>query len=419
MEIKRDYYLDQLIRRKGNGFIKVITGIRRSGKSYLLNSIFKKHLLQEGIDESHIIEIAFDKIQYEKYREPHRFYTYLEETIPQDGKPCFLLLDEIQMLNRFDEVLNGVMDHQGIDIYVTGSNAHLLSKDVATEFRGRGDEVHLYPLSFREFMSIYEGEKADGFREYMTYGGLPPVVLAADDSLKTSVLTSLLKETYLRDIMDRHEIRHPAELEELLNVLASSIGSLTNPSRLANTFHSVKKSRISQDTIQSYISYFEDSFLMEKSQRYDVKGKRYIDTPYKYYFSDTGIRNVRLSFRQPEETHLMENIIYNELRARGYQVDVGVVEYNTTDNDGKKIRKQLEVDFVCNKGSRRIYIQSAYALPDEDKRKQEEASLLKIKDSFKKVILVGDNIKPHYSEDGILYAGVYDFLLVPELLENM
>jgi predicted AAA+ superfamily ATPase len=418
MEIKRDDYLNQLIERQGNGLIKVVTGIRRCGKSYLLFTQFKQYLLNSGVEQSHIFEMAFDQFLNEDYREPHKFYEYLDQRIIDDGKPFYILLDEIQMLDRFEEVLNSFMNRSHVDIYVTGSNAHLLSQDVITEFRGRGDEIHLYPLSFSEFMTAYSGSQQDGFRDYMTYGGLPPVVLANDAESKTRLLNSLLNETYLRDIGQRHRIHHKPEMNELLDLLSSSIGSLTNPTKLSNTFRSVKKVNISQITIKTYIEYFEDAFLIEKAQRFDIKGRRYIDTPYKYYFTDLGLRNVRLNFRQLEETHMMENVLYNELRIRGYSVDVGVVEYNTVNSEKQNVRHQLEVDFVCNKGSKRYYIQSAYALPDETKLKQEETPLKRIDDSFKKIIIVNTMATaPHYTDDGILIMSMFDFLMNPTSMD--
>jgi len=418
MEIKRPYFLNELIIRKGNGLVKVITGIRRSGKSYLIFNQFKRHLLDTGNDEQHIFEMAFDTKENEKYRNSDIFYPYMKSSIINDGKPFYILLDEIQLLNDFESVLNGLIRIPNVDVYVTGSNAHLLSKDVITEFRGRGDEVYLSPLSFSEFMSVYQGDRYSGWDEYITYGGLPSVVLAGNEQLKINLLHQLLRETYIRDILQRHHIYHEPEMEELLDLLASSIGSLTNPSKLSKTFQSVKNIKIGTDTLQSYIAYFEEAFMISSVKRYDIKGKNYINTPKKYYFTDLGLRNARLNFRQLEETHIMENVIYNELKMRGYGVDVGVVEYNTSTDVEKKIRKQLEVDFVCNRGSKRYYLQSAYAIPDEEKRKQEEASLLRIDDSFKKVIITKNGLSNWYTDKGIFIINIFDFLLNPDSLEQ-
>jgi len=418
MEIQRPYFLNELIIRKGNGLIKVITGIRRSGKSYLVFNQFKKHLLDTGTAEDHIFEMAFDTKDNEKYKNSNVFYPYIKSLIKNDGAPFYVLLDEIQMLSDFVSVLNGLIRMPNVDVYVTGSNAHLLSKDIVTEFRGRGDEVHLSPLSFAEFMSVYRGDRYTAWDEYITYGGLPSVVLADNVQLKVNLLNQLLQETYIRDILERHKIYHEPEMEELFDLLASSIGSLTNPTKLSNTFQSVKNIKIGADTLQTYIGYFEDSFLVSSAKRYDIKGKNYINTPKKYYFTDSGLRNARLNFRQLEENHIMENVIYNELCMRGYGVDVGVVEYNTTDQSGKKIRKQLEVDFVCNRGSRRYYIQSAYAIPNEEKRKQEESSLLRIDDSFKKIIITKNGLSNWYTENGILVLNIFDFLMNPDSLDR-
>lgn len=431
MEIKRDYYLNQMISRKSNGLIKVITGIRRCGKSYLLNTIFYHYLLENGVDENHIIRFAFDsaddlsligenliKIEKSKRRvDPEKFMMYIRSKIT-DSKMYYLLLDEVQMLDCFEAVLNGYLRKDNMDVYVTGSNAKFLSKDVITEFAGRGDEIHMYPLSFSEFMSVYMGDKYEGLSEYMQYGGIPLIVLREGANNKIVALENLFHEIYMRDIYQRNRIRNQGELEDLLNILSSSIGSLTNPEKLKNTFRTVKKSRITANTIKKYLDYFEDSFLIESAQRYDIKGKSYIETPKKYYFSDIGLRNARISFRQIEQTHIMENIIYNELRMRGYNVDVGVIPIAEKNKKGSVIRKQLEVDFVCNLGSARYYIQSSYSIPDEVKRAQEIRPFRKIDDSFKKIIITKDIVPAQYDENGILTLNIYDFLLNPSSIEK-
>ena len=431
MEIRRDYYLEKLVKRKNNGLIKVVTGIRRCGKSFLLNNLFYHHLLESGVDTDHIIRFAFDSaddlhligeslIQMSKEKrgaDPEKFTAYIRTKVA-DGGMYYLLLDEIQMLDCFEAVLNGYLRKENMDIFVTGSNAKLLSKDIATEFAGRGDEIHMYPLSFSEFMSVYRGDKYTGLSEYMLYGGIPLVVLRDDANDKAAALENLFSEIYIRDICRRNRVRNVGELEDLLNILSSAIGSLTNPEKLKNTFKTAKKSRITSATIQKYLTFFEDSFLIESAQRYDIRGKAYIETPKKYYFSDLGLRNARINFRQFEQTHSMENVIYNELRMRGYHVDVGVVPIAEKDAEGKAIRKQLEVDFVCNLGSSRYYIQSAYSLPDEAKRAQEIRPFRKIDDSFKKIIITKDVVPPYYDEYGILTLNIYDFLLDPKSLEK-
>lgn len=431
MEIRRDYYLEKLIKRKNNGLIKVVTGIRRCGKSFLLNNLFYHHLLESGVDTDHIIRFAFDSaddlhligeslIQMNKEKrgaDPEKFTAYIRTKVADDGM-YYLLLDEIQTLDCFEAVLNGYLRKENMDIFVTGSNAKLLSKDIATEFAGRGDEIHMYPLSFSEFMSVYRGDKYTGLSEYMLYGGIPLVVLRDDANDKAAALENLFSEIYIRDICRRNRVRNVGELEDLLNILSSAIGSLTNPEKLKNTFKTAKKSRITSATIQKYLTFFEDSFLIESAQRYDIRGKAYIETPKKYYFSDLGLRNARINFRQFEQTHSMENVIYNELRMRGYHVDVGVVPIAEKDAEGKAIRKQLEVDFVCNLGSSRYYIQSAYSLPDEAKRAQEIRPFRKIDDSFKKIIITKDVVPPYYDEYGILTLNIYDFLLDPKSLEK-
>lgn len=410
MEIKRNRYLNTLISKKHNGLIKVITGMRRCGKSYLLFTLFKEHLLSDGIDENHIIEIAFDAFENKKYRDPDVLYPYLKEQIKDDAM-YYVLLDEIQLLGEFESILNSLIRMKNVDVYVTGSNARFLSKDVITEFRGRGDEVHMYPLSFAEFMSVYPGTKQDGWNEYMLYGGIPLVLEFTTPDQKIAFLKSLFEETYISDIVGRHNIRNKAELEELLNILSSAIGSLTNPQKLSATFQTVKKKKISNSTIKRYIDYLCDSFLIDSAIRYDVKGKKYIDTPVKYYFTDMGLRNARLNFRQIEETHSMENIIFNELKMRGFNVDVGVIMQYETNEKGTNIRKQLEIDFVCNQGSKRYYIQSAYAIPDQAKMEQEQRSLMLTGDFFKRIIITKDTPAPYYNESGVLIMNVYDFLL--------
>lgn len=416
MEIRRDIYLNKLISKKHNGLIKVVTGMRRCGKSYLLFNFFKEYLVNEGVNENHIIEIAFDSFENRKYRDPEVLFPYLMEKIA-DNEMYYVLLDEVQMLDDFESVLNSLGRKKNVDVYVTGSNAKFLSKDIITEFRGRGDEVHMYPLTYSEFMSVYDGDKQEGWRDYVLFGGIPLVLGFETADQKSDFLKSLFEETYISDITGRNNIRNKAELEELLNILSSAIGSLTNPSKLSATFKSVKNKTISKETIIKYIDYLKDSFLIDSAIRYDIKGKKYINTPSKYYFTDLGLRNARLNFRQVEETHAMENIIFNELKVRGYNVDVGVVVMNEVDKNGKKIRKQLEVDFVCNKGSKRFYIQSAYALPDKEKMEQEQRSLVNTGDGFKKIIITKDAVAPLYNDEGILVMSVYDFLLNPDSME--
>ena len=431
MEIRRDLYLNKLIKRKNNGLIKVVTGIRRCGKSYLLNNLFYNHLIESGVAADHIIRFAFDsaddlyligesliKIEKEKRGvDPEKFMAYIRSQIV-DNRMYYLLLDEIQLLDCFETVLNGYLRKDNMDVFVTGSNAKLLSKDIITQFAGRGDEVHMYPLSFAEFMTIYKGDKYAGLEEYMLYGGIPIVVLREDANEKASTLENLFTEIYLRDITQRNRVKNIGELEDLLNILSSSIGSLTNPEKLKNTFKSVKKSKITSQTIKKYIDYFEDSFLIESALRYDIKGKSYIETPKKYYFSDLGLRNARINFRQFEPTHSMENVIYNELKMRGYNVDVGVIATTEKNHEGKVVRNQLEVDFVCNLGSSRYYIQSAYSLPDETKRTQEIRPFRKIDDSFKKIVIIKDFVHPYYDDYGILTVNIYDFLLDPEIIHR-
>ena len=390
--------------------IKVVTGMRRCGKSYLLFNLFKEHLVEEGIGKGHIIEIAFDSFENKKYRDPEVLFPYLMERMADDDM-YYILLDEVQLLEDFESVLNSLGRKKNVDVYVTGSNAKFLSKDIITEFRGRGDEVHMYPLTFSEFMSVYKGERSEGWRDYVLFGGIPLVLGFETADQKSDFLKSLFEETYISDITGRNNIRNKAELEELINILSSAIGSLTNPSKLSATFKSIKNKTISKDTIIKYIDYLKDSFLIDSAIRYDIKGKKYISTPSKYYFTDLGLRNARLNFRQVEETYVMENIIFNELKVRGFNVDVGVVVMNEVDKSGKKIRKQLEVDFVCNKGSKRYYIQAAYAIPDVEKLMQEQRSLINTGDGFKKIIITKDAVAPLYNDEGVLMMNVYDFLL--------
>ena len=431
MEIKRDYYLNKIIGRKGNGLIKVVTGVRRCGKSYLLNTLFYRHLIDCGIAEDHIIRFAFDSaddlhlideslIELQKNKkkvDPEKFMAYIRSRVV-DRDMYYLLLDEVQMMDSFEAVLNGYLRKDNMDVFVTGSNAKFLSRDIITEFAGRGDEIHMYPLSFSEFMTAFNGDKYEGLSQYMLYGGIPLVALRENAADKAKTLENLFSEIYIRDIITRHDVRNQSDLEDLLNIVSSAVGSLTNPEKLKNTFRSVKKSRITSATIKKYLGYFEDSFLLESAHRYDIKGKAYIDTPKKYYFSDLGLRNARLNFRQFEPTHAMENVIYNELRMRGYSVDVGVVEVSEKNENGKPVRKQLEVDFICNLGSLRYYIQSAYSVPDEAKRAQEIRPFTKIDDSFKKIVITRDIVPAQYDERGILMLNIYDFLLDPSAIER-
>lgn len=417
MEIKRDYYLNKLIAKQHNGLIKVVTGMRRCGKSYLLFNLFKDYLIENNVAADHIIEVAFDSFENIKYCDPEVLYPFIKEQIV-DKEQYYIILDEIQLLGQFESVLNGLMRIPNVDVYVTGSNAKFLSKDIITEFRGRGDEMHMNPLSFSEFMSVYDGNKYDGWNDYILYGGLPSVVQLHNSEQKIEYLKNIFEETYINDIIGRHKVKNRAELEELLNILSSAIGSLTNPRKLEDTFKSVKQVTISAKTINNYLGYLCDSFLITAAHRYDIKGRKYIGSPMKYYFSDIGLRNARINFRQLEETHTMENVIYNELLSRGYNVDVGVVTIQQRDSAGKMMRKQLEVDFVCNKGSKRYYIQSAYSMPTAEKMEQEQRSLVKIDDSFKKIIITKDTPTPTYNEAGILVMNVYDFLLNGNSLEQ-
>lgn len=416
MEIRRDIYLDKLISKKHNGLIKVITGIRRCGKSYLLFSLFKNHLLGENVPGDHIIEMAFDSFENKKYRDPDVLFPFLMEKL-KDKDMYYVLLDEVQMLDDFESVLNSLARKNNVDVYVTGSNAKFLSKDIITEFRGRGDEIRMYPLTFSEYMSVYSDTMARGWRDYVIYGGLPLIFTFKASEQKADFLKSLFEETYITDIIGRNNIRNKAELEELLNILSSGIGSLTNPRKLSATFKSAKGKTVSPITIKRYIDCLCDSFLIDSAMRFDIKGKKYIGTPSKYYFTDLGLRNARLNFRQVEENHAMENIIFNELKVRGFNVDIGVVIANETDKKGKKIRKQLEIDFVCSKGSKRYYIQSAFAMSDDNKMRQEERSLIKADDGFKKIIITKDALAPLYNEAGVLVMNIFDFLLDPLSLD--
>ena len=395
--------------------IKIVTGIRRSGKSYLLRVLFKNYLIDNGIKEDHIIELDFENRRNKKYRDPDALLEYIDSRIV-DEEMYYILLDEIQLVSEFEDVLNSYLSIKNADVYVTGSNSRFLTKDVITEFRGRGEEIHITPLSFAEFSSAHlEMESYEALQEYLTYGGLPYVCTEPDEQKKISYLQGLFEKTYLTDIKERYRIRGVEVMDELLNVIASCIGGLTNPSKIENTFRSVKGIKLNQNTIKEYLEMLEDSFLITRCVRYDIKGRKYIDTPQKYYFEDLGLRNARIGFRQVEETHLMENLIYNELRIRGYLVDVGVVPTRVKDADGAYRRSQLEVEFVCNRGSERVYVQSAYRLPTEEKRKQEMASLLKIDDSFRKIIITEDLIKRHMDENGVEGVNVYDFLKSEEL----
>lgn len=416
MEISRDIYLNALISMKHTSFIKIVTGIRRCGKSYLLFKLFYDYLKQQNIDDTHIVMVDLDSYENRGLRNPDALYEYLQSRL-SDNDMHYILLDEIQLVDDFEGVLNGFLRKPNTDIYVTGSNARLLSKDVITEFRGRGYEIKVHPLSFREFMSVYNGTPQRGLDEFMTYGGLPQVLEYPSEQQKAQFLKSLFTETYIRDIKERYAIRDDGDLEELISMMASNIGCLTNPHKLSNTFHSEKQSAMSSMTIKTYLDYLCDAFLIDKATRYDIKGKRYIDTPYKYYFEDLGLRNARLNFRQNERTHLMENIIYNDLRIRGFNVDVGVVPVRGLNAEGKQQRSQLEIDFVCNMGSRRYYVQSAYSLPTEEKIKQEEASLLKVNDFFKRIIITGDDVLVHRNDAGITIISIYDFLLKENSLD--
>ena len=430
MQIERNVYLNKLIARKHNGFVKVITGIRRCGKSYLLNTLFYQHLLESGIEDSHIIRFAFDSAQNlmligedlmeieegKRKVDPEKFMTYINDKIVDDGM-YYLLLDEVQNLGYFEAVLNGYLRKDNVDVYVTGSNSKFLSSDIITEFAGRGDEVHVLPLSFSEFFSVYDGSKEEAFDDYMVYGGLPSVALMQTEEQKVAYLTTQITNVYLRDIVKRYNLQSDEDIGELLDILASGISTLVNPRKLAGTFKSVKGSTISEVTVAKYIGHMAESFLISKAKRYDVKGKHYIDTPFKVYFEDIGLRNARLNFRQIEPSHIMENIIYNELRYRGYNVDVGVVEVREKNSEGREKRKQLEIDFIANQGSRRYYIQSAYEIPSKEKLDQETKSFDRANDSFKKIIVVERTMKPRRDDKGYVTMGVKEFLLNENSLE--
>ena len=401
MRFEREHYINKLISSKYNHLIKIVTGLRRVGKSYLLFNLYKQHLLTNGVDVNHIIELQLDSFAHRKYRKAETLYEYVENLTNQDSQMYYVMIDEVQMLEDFVDVLNGFLHIENLDVYVTGSNAKFLSSDIVTEFRGRGVQIHLQPLSFKEIKEVSDEDTSSLWRDYIYYGGLPMVVLENDKARKAEVLQELLKETYLSDIINRNSVKNDAELEELFCLLASNIGTLTNPNKLANTFVSEKKVKIG----------FIDSFLINKAVRYDIKGKKYIDTPYKYYFADLGLRNALLNFRQVEPTHIMENIIYNHLIGHGYKVDVGCVTFYQKDDEGKTVRITLEIDFVCNRGSERVYIQSAYSLPDEDKQKQEQRSLTLTNDSFTKIIITTDDIPTHTTANGIIMMNVFDYLL--------
>ena len=410
MIIQRNSYLNKLISRKQNGLIKVVTGVRRCGKSFLLFNLFHNHLVSSGVDEDHIIEVALDDRSNKHLRGPDNMLSFVKEKI-KDNAIYYIILDEIQMLDEFEDVLNSFLHIRNADVYVTGSNSRFLSSDVITEFRGRGDEIRVHPLSFREYVSAYQGTVDEAWEEYYTYGGLPLILTRNDDEEKSEYLISLFQKVYLTDIIDRHGINNSEELNELVDILSSAIGSLTNPLKLSNTFKSMKNKDISDKTINCYLDYLTDAFLVSKAVRYDIKGKKYINSPSKYYFEDIGLRNARLNFRQMEENHIMENIIYNELRIRGYRVDIGVIEKFERNADGKIVRKLLEVDFIATKGSEKYYIQSAFALDTPEKREQEERPLNTIGDSFKKIVIVRDNIKLRRNEQGIVTMGIKQFLL--------
>ena len=410
MKINRDKYLKDLICRRHNGLIKVITGLRRSGKSYLLFEIYKSYLLEIGVKKECIIEIPLDIRENRKYRDPDVILEHIRACIVSDDQ-YYLFLDEVQMVKDFEEVLSSLLHIKNIDIYVTGSNSKFLSKDIITEFRGRGDEVHVFPLTFKEFMQTYEGNEYNGFAEYITYGGLPYIATVKNDEQKIQYLKTLFEETYIKDIKERYRIEKVQEMDDLIKVLASAVGSLSNPSKIVATFKSSINSNVNMNTIKNYITYLEDSFLISEANRYDVKGRKYIGTPLKYYFEDIGLRNAKIGFRQIEETHLMENVIYNELRARGFQVDVGAVYAKEKNANEIFEKKQLEVDFIANKGNNKYYIQSALTIALPEKMEQEKKSLLNIRDSFKKIIIVKDIIKPQRDENGISTISVFDFLL--------
>ena len=417
-KIERNIYLNRLIDSIGNGMIKIVTGVRRSGKSFLLFRLFVEWLQSQGIDDAHILKVNLEDRLNKQLRDPDVLLNHIYSHILDDGH-FYVLLDEVQMVPEFEDVLNSFLDKENVDVFVTGSNAKFLSKDVITEFRGRGEEIFMQPLSFGEFMSVYEGSYELGLDEYMTFGGLPQVLSYKTEKEKSNYLKGLFRKTYITDIVDRYGVRNTTELGELLDIVASCIGSLTNLTKIANTFASVKNVRITNETVQKWLEYLCDSFLVAKAVRYDVKGRKYIDTPSKFYFCDLGLRNARLNFRQTENTHLMENLIYNELIYRGYNVDVGVVVTEMKDEEGKRHKVQLEIDFVCNQGSKRIYVQSAYRLPTEAKQNQELFSLTKADDSFKKVVIVGEDQLVHRNEKGIVTMSLRDFLMDKDALDKV
>ena len=410
MEIKRSYYLNKLISKRNNKLIKIVTGIRRCGKSYLLDPIFKNYLLDNGVSENHIIKLELDSIENEEYTDPKKLYEYVMKKAVENDT-YYVILDEIQKVPNFESVLNSFLRKPNLDVYVTGSNSKFLSSDIITEFRGRGDEIKVYPLSFSEFMSVYNGNEINGLNEYIIYGGLPLITTFKSAEEKIDYLNFQKDNVYINDVIERNDIRNDEELKTLIEIISSSIGSLTNPTKLYNTFVSKGNKNVTSKTIALYLKYLEESFLIEKSKRFDVKGKKYIETPSKYYFVDIGIRNSLINFRQIEKTHIMENIIYTELRRRGFNVDVGIVEKRKADENGKKYYTQLEVDFVANKGSDKYYIQSAYSIEDNDKREQELQSLLNISDNFKKMVIVYDSFIKWQDDNGIVYISIYDFLL--------
>ena len=418
MEIRRDRYLERLIAHKGNGRVKIVTGIRRCGKSYLLFQLFKRHLIETEVKLNHIIEIQLEDRSNKELRNPDACLAFIKKQI-KDQKSYYLLIDEVQLMDEFEDVLNSCLHIQNLDTYVTGSNSKFLSKDIITEFRGRGDEMYLRPLSFKEYRTIQPDKPFDDvWTEYMTFGGLPYCALLPSREEKADYLKRLFDEVFLRDIIERNRVQNDAQLESLLNVISSAVGSLTNPKKLEDTFISSGTGKLSAVTIKQYLDYLCDAFMIEQTERYDIKGKRYISTPYKYYFTDTGLRNARLNFRQLEETHLMENVMYNELCLRGYSVDVGVVEINERQEDGKYVRKQIEVDFVCNKADERVYVQSAFSIPTTEKRQQEERPLVNVGDGFRKVVVTKDNVIRHNDENGILIMSLQEFLMDERALEK-
>ena len=415
MEIQRKQYLDKLIKRRNNGMTKVITGIRRCGKSYLLFKLFFRYLLTQGVDEQHIIRIALDDIVNAELRDALKLYKHIRAQIV-DNDIYYIFLDEIQYVEKFSDLINGLNHIENTDVYVTGSNSRFLSTDILTEFRGRGDEVRVYPLSFAEYLSVYDGSRSEAWKDYYTYGGMPALFSCADEGMKADYLRTLFQKVYLSDILEHNKIKNDSDLDSLMNIIASAIGSLTNPHKLANSFKSMVQSSITDKTVKRYLDFLMEAFLVEKAMRYNIKGRKYIETTSKYYFCDVGLRNARLNFRQQEENHIMENIIYNELRIRGYSVDVGVVEVWEI-NEGRKQHKQLEVDFVANKGSQRYYIQSAFEMSNRGKEEQEQRSLNNIDDSFKKIIIVKDDIKMKRNEEGVVTMGIFDFLLQEDSLD--